>query len=73
MLRADLYSEGIGVWEVEVREIDGAGRRIQSRYTTETEARDAMEAAYAYGRQHGMWHIDRAPGYQPSSEIARQN
>ena len=64
VLLAELYCGASGGWEVNLRELDGS-RTIQHRYETEQDARRALEAAYAYGRRHGTWRVDRAADYLP--------
>lgn len=61
LLIVDMACNLLGVWRVEVREI--GGRTIDASYATEPEARQAVELAYAYGRQNGRWHIQRRHGY----------
>jgi hypothetical protein len=65
LLIVELARNQLGVWRVEVREI--GGRTIDATFATETEARQAVELAYDYGRQNGRWHIQRRHGYVPSA------
>lgn len=68
-LMAQLKHGFLGQWQVVLSEI--GGRRIESTYRSESEARKALELAYAYGRQTGCWKIDRVRGYVPDESETR--
>jgi hypothetical protein len=66
VLRLELRQSGRhGAWEVELVDRE-QHRRICHQYDDEAAARDAVEQAYAFGRQFGRWKIHRANGYDPA-------
>lgn len=68
LLYLTLHESRLGVWELALTDLNG-GRTIRRQYDDEPSARQAVELAYAYGRQFGCWKIQRAAGYEPDHRV----
>lgn len=73
VLRVDIYQGAGGVWELELRQLDGSGR-IVCRYNTDSELCSDLRLVRRYGPEHGTWEIQTAsdhPGFLKSMAFSR--